>query len=272
MNKRTIPVETQVDLILPIFENFVKAICAAYGQKFQQDYTQAEHWLLMGRREEGNILKHHILTKYWDNLEPYFQGNTALFCFIEQPLTGLVNQDPKFWYFFSGKAATEYFNQQGKRPDGFSKENIFKFPVPSIQPELMNTTISLLKSDDLMIVEKLKKANEILQLSDTFLQQETSEKLERVVEILIIEQTRKEVEQLKKDIHDPGRSPASLEKRLISVFNICWRYLKENNELEHAYFKKLLTTSNEERTKGLNLARKKIGDFISKPENRLPGN
>ena len=131
---------------------------------------------------------------------------------------------------------------------------------------LVETAVTTLKDEEMDLPEKLQKTMEAVQLIDEFKTDLNVSGLEEKVKVLITEETRSEAGKLKKDIHDAGRSPMSLEKRLTAVFNICWRYFNKRDPLENKYYKKILSSSNEERTKGLNLVLKKTGDFLE--ENR----
>ena len=97
MKKVNIPIEAKVDLLSPAFNQHIDAIVLKKQEELETRLHHPEHWFVQGRRECYDLLKRHVLVEYWEIFNLFFLGNAPLYCFIEMPLVGLVNKNPKFW-------------------------------------------------------------------------------------------------------------------------------------------------------------------------------
>jgi len=257
----TLSVETQVEILHPIFSEYCQQLVQSLSQKMKEDLSKTDWLFIYNEREMGDLHRVHMMTKAWQGFQAFFLGQSKLYCFVEKAQGGLVNVEAKLWFFFDPMVAHAWFQRQRERPKGFKKSAILPLPCLDLLRPIVQNFARITANQEMKLIDRINRNMDFLSLADFFLPQEKTQELElgfkRVIARLLFEETQ----QLQKDITNPGMTPSILEKRLRAVFQISWRFFRMENMLENAYFKKLLSKSIEDRDKGLRLTQKKIQDF-----------
>ncbi len=256
-----ISIEDQVDFFLPLFITYTEKLKIAFSESRNSDYSEAEWILIFSNTKSGPLLKHHSLTESWEDIGLFLQGKTKLLCFIEEKAKGLVQNKYMFWTFSTPNTAAEYFKHQLSVPKEFKAQSIISLPFLKLLDPIIERITKTLNDDKMSQIDVVKKIFDTLQLAEWYLGVQDMEKLNNMVKKSIISFTLTETGSLLDDIYNPGYSPVLLKKRLKGIFKIGWKYFRAKNELETAYFKKLLSENTEDHAKGLKLTKKKVLDF-----------
>ncbi|MCP4756142.1 MAG: hypothetical protein GY866_35210 [Proteobacteria bacterium] len=256
-----VSLEDRIGFFLPVFETYTQKLSDAFSQSRQEDYSEAEWWIVGGDLKAGSLLKYHFMEESWEDLEHFLQKKLKLFCFIEEQMAGLVSKNFKFWVFFSPANAGEYFKRQGEKPKGFNPHSILTLPYLELLEPLNERILKELEAPGVTMGEVIERAFEFLKMADWYMEKKEIAELDAVVKKAVVRPMAAEVGRLQNDLNTPGLSPALLQKRLRGVFKVGWRYFRVRNQLETTYFKKLLSPNIEDRMKGLKLAQKKILDY-----------
>lgn len=260
-----ISIDEQVGFFLPIIENHVQKLATAISTAQKQDFTESEWLIIFSAKKSGKFLNHHFLTELWDDIASFLKKQAKLYFFIDSKAKGLVEKSYKFWLFFSPNTAADFFAGEIDKPHDFNQQNIKPVPFPDLVPPLIesvDTTLAISLSNNVKIMEKL---NEMISLADFYLDGEELAAFDKHTKTAISDILSREIELLKTDIENPAISPGLIHKRLLETLKLGWRYFRAKNELETNYFKKIISEDNAERLKGLNLASKKVKDYISNP-------
>ncbi len=250
-----------IGFFLPHLTQQVETLTTVLSRYKKKDLSDAEWQIILNEKQAGKFLNHHYLDESWDEIESFLKGETKLFYFLDEKQQGLVEQSFKFWVFFTPAVAVEYFKTLSEKPKNFSAQAIQPFPFPNLLDIFSTGFSDILDDQKLNNWQKIEKAAEFINLSDSYLENDAISQLNKVVRKRITKYLSPEIQQLQEEIFSTITSPKIIERRLRGVLKIGWRYFRAKNDLETKYYRKLLTDKPEERIKGLKLAKKKLIDF-----------
>ncbi len=253
--------EELIQFFLPHLTQHIEDMTKIFSRVEKKDLTEADWLIILNDKQSGKLLNHHYLSESWDEMEGYLKHQTKLFCFLDEKQQGLVGQSFTFWVFFSPATAADFFKSQSEKPKNFSAQAIRPIPFPKLQEAFLSAISDMVDDESINAWQKLEKAADILKMSDSYLQKESTGEIDQVVKRKIIKYLNPEIAQLQDEITGSNASSTIVAKRLRCVLRIGWRYFRAKNELETKYFRKLMSDKAEDRVKGLKLAKKKLIDF-----------
>ncbi|MDH5561121.1 MAG: hypothetical protein OEY59_09750 [Deltaproteobacteria bacterium] len=245
-------IEIQVEVLSPVLGKQIEKLAKIYTQTLKIDLTKYHWWFISDERTKTDFEKPYVIEKGLEGFQRFFQQKKDLYYFLDLPVAGIVNKEPKFWVFFDPKLASSYFFKQGEKPEKFESSMIKKFPPQSISKILVEAIQPIFDDRGERPVLRVKKIEEILAIADNYMPEDEAKQFTETIRKILLTLSLMEINELKTDITNAGVSPTSLEKRLNAIFRICVR-LYASNAVEKESLKKLLSPTIQIRKKALDL-------------------
>ena len=261
--KLNISVEDQIEILIPAIEDYAKETMEALQfEREEEDYSITMR-MIFDPNKEDIFPKRYVLQENWETFQEFLSGKLSLKCMVEKGEKGLVKRDPVYWVFFDPKMAHSFFSSPTFSRKYIDNDSNKTFPKLELT-KFFRKTISELteESGHVNTIPRITKIIDVITLADWYLEKEKALGLDSFVRQRITPLIHIEIHRLIEVQSKPNAKAA--EKRAKMLFKLGWRYYRTRNEMESAYFNKILDKDPEQQLKGLKLMESKVQKIYSK--------